>query len=99
MWLLCSPHYRPPPDILGGELEQQEQEYQSVKPTHAGVPGKGVRRTPHMPATITSSGNLVHFKKSRKPKKAGDATNCLSCPAEPECTSSTPYDLNILFWR
>ncbi|KAL9619432.1 MAG: hypothetical protein Q9160_005943 [Pyrenula sp. 1 TL-2023] len=43
---------------------------------------------PHLPSTISSSGHLTHFKKARKPSKAGNATNCLSCAAEPECNFS-----------
>ncbi|KAL9112157.1 MAG: hypothetical protein Q9227_003534 [Pyrenula ochraceoflavens] len=43
---------------------------------------------PHLPSTVTSSGHLTHFKRARKPIKAGDATNCLACPAEPECNFS-----------
>ena len=44
--------------------------------------------TPHLPSTITSTGVLTHFRKARKPKKAGTATNCLTCAAEPECNYS-----------
>ncbi|KAL8757422.1 MAG: hypothetical protein Q9184_004211 [Pyrenodesmia sp. 2 TL-2023] len=33
-------------------------------------------------------GSLKHFKPSRKPELAGDATNCLSCPAEKKCIYS-----------
>ncbi|KAI4139077.1 MAG: hypothetical protein L6R39_006478 [Caloplaca ligustica] len=33
-------------------------------------------------------GSLKYFKRSRKPALAGDATNCLSCPAEKECVYS-----------
>jgi predicted dehydrogenase len=33
----------------------------------------------HEPNTITSSGNLSHFRKGRKPKAAGNTTNCLDC--------------------
>jgi predicted dehydrogenase len=43
---------------------------------------------PHLPSMITSTGALTHFRTARKPKKAGAATNCLSCPAEPECNYS-----------
>lgn len=45
-------------------------------------------RTPHLPSSVTSSGNLTHFRRARKPKKAGDATNCTNCVAEPECVYS-----------
>ena len=46
------------------------------------------RASPHLPSTITSTGALTHFRTARKPNKAGTATNCLSCPAEPECNYS-----------
>jgi predicted dehydrogenase len=48
--------------------------------------GKG---PPHLPSTITSTGALTQFRTARKPKKAGTATNCLSCAAEPECNYSS----------
>lgn len=48
----------------------------------------GTDELPHLPSTISSSGHLTHFKKARKPPKAGNATNCLSCAAEPECNFS-----------
>ncbi|KPI44288.1 uncharacterized protein AB675_8514 [Cyphellophora attinorum] len=41
---------------------------------------------PHLPSTITSTGHLTQFRKSRKPRRAGNATNCLSCPAADECS-------------
>ncbi|KAF7558874.1 hypothetical protein G7046_g5282 [Stylonectria norvegica] len=40
-------------------------------------PGHG---QPHLPATVSSSGGLHSFKKSRKPPAAGAATNCMKCP-------------------
>ncbi len=43
---------------------------------------------PHLPSSVSSSGSLLYFKKSRKPALAGKATNCLSCAAEPECLYS-----------
>ena len=43
---------------------------------------------PHLPSSISSSGSLLYFKRSRKPALAGEATNCLSCPAEPGCLYS-----------
>ncbi|CAK7246054.1 MAG: hypothetical protein STHCBS139747_007676 [Sporothrix thermara] len=43
---------------------------------------------PHLPSTVSSSGSLQLFRKSRKPVAAGTATNCLSCPAEPDCKYS-----------
>lgn len=45
-------------------------------------------RPPHLPTHVMSTGSLKHFKPSRKPALAGRATNCLSCPAEPECIYS-----------
>ena len=43
---------------------------------------------PHLPSSITSTGSLQHFKRSRKPTGAGTATNCLSCPVEESCKYS-----------
>ncbi|CAD6447214.1 9b138fc4-e0fc-47ff-94df-6ad01298725f [Sclerotinia trifoliorum] len=43
---------------------------------------------PHLPETITSTGSLQQFTRTRKPKAAGTATNCLSCPIEPDCKYS-----------
>lgn len=43
---------------------------------------------PHLPSTISSMGALTHFRRTRKPKKAERATNCLSCAAEPDCNYS-----------
>lgn len=43
---------------------------------------------PHLPSTVSSSGRLQYFKKSRKPTGAGAATNCLSCPVEASCKYS-----------
>jgi predicted dehydrogenase len=43
---------------------------------------------PHIPSMITSTGALTHFRTARKPKRAGPATNCLLCAAEPECNFS-----------
>ncbi len=51
-------------------------------------PDADVETPPHVPSTISSTGALNHFRKSRKPKKAGIATNCLSCAAEPDCNYS-----------
>ncbi|KAG0130656.1 hypothetical protein HOY82DRAFT_561823 [Tuber indicum] len=44
--------------------------------------------TPHLPSTVSSSGSLVHFRRTQKPAKAGNATNCLSCPADLDCIFS-----------
>ncbi|PVH93991.1 NAD binding Rossmann fold oxidoreductase-like protein, partial [Periconia macrospinosa] len=43
---------------------------------------------PHLPSTITSTGSRTFFRKARKPKAAGTATNCLSCAHEPSCLYS-----------
>lgn len=44
---------------------------------------------PHLPTMISSTGAITHFRRARKPAKAGPATtNCLSCPAEPDCIYS-----------
>jgi hypothetical protein len=43
---------------------------------------------PHLPSFVSSSGNLIHYRKARKPAAAGAATNCLSCPIEKECAYS-----------
>ncbi|PYH45470.1 Gfo/Idh/MocA family protein [Aspergillus saccharolyticus JOP 1030-1] len=42
----------------------------------------------HPPRTITSTGSLTQFHPHRKPLAAGTATNCLDCPAEPDCKYS-----------
>lgn len=51
-------------------------------------PSKLTGDQPHLPSTITSSGNLTTFRKARKPKKAGNATNCMDCAFETECSYS-----------
>jgi predicted dehydrogenase len=45
-------------------------------------------QTPHFPRSISSAGTLTQFRRSRKPVAAGNATNCVSCPAERECAYS-----------
>ncbi|KAI1120888.1 NAD(P)-binding protein [Nemania abortiva] len=52
-------------------------------------PAPGSDAPEHLPTSVTSSGSLQFFRKSRKPKAAGNATNCLSCPAENECLYSS----------
>jgi len=42
----------------------------------------------HIPASVTSSGSLQFFNKTRKPTDAGNATNCFSCPIEHSCKYS-----------
>ncbi|KAL8697672.1 MAG: hypothetical protein Q9201_007005 [Fulgogasparrea decipioides] len=51
-------------------------------------PPPGSKDPPHSPTHVASFGSLKYFKRSRKPGLAGDATNCLSCPAEKECMYS-----------
>ncbi|KAE8444126.1 hypothetical protein EG329_000814 [Mollisiaceae sp. DMI_Dod_QoI] len=46
------------------------------------------RRDPHLPSFISSTGSLKQFRKARKPRAAGSATNCLQCPIEPTCLYS-----------
>lgn len=43
---------------------------------------------PHLPRSISSAGSLTQFRRRQKPVEAGDATNCLSCPAEKDCNYS-----------
>lgn len=43
-------------------------------------PEKAGQGEPHLPSTVSSSGGLQYFKKSRKPAAAGKATNCFKCP-------------------
>ena len=38
----------------------------------------------HEPSTIYSTGALTQFRRSKKPKAAGAATNCMSCPLRDE---------------
>ncbi|KAI2622992.1 NAD(P)-binding protein [Hypomontagnella submonticulosa] len=49
----------------------------------------GSSEPPHIPSEVASTGSLQFFRRSRKPKAAGNATNCLSCPAEPDCMYSS----------
>lgn len=48
----------------------------------------------HLPTSITSVGSLKQFRRSRKPKEAGKATNCLSCPIQDKCMYSAPRIYN-----
>jgi hypothetical protein len=49
---------------------------------------------PHLPSYVTSTGSRNFFRKERKPKAAGNATNCLSCPHEKDCLYSAPKIYN-----
>ncbi|KAL8801362.1 MAG: hypothetical protein Q9200_006969 [Gallowayella weberi] len=51
-------------------------------------PPPGSHNPPHLPTGVASMGSLKYFKQSRKPGLAGDATNCLQCPAESKCMYS-----------
>ncbi|KAI0405017.1 NAD(P)-binding protein [Xylaria palmicola] len=52
-------------------------------------PAPGSDAPEHLPTSVTSTGSVQFFRKGRKPKAAGSATNCLSCPAEPDCLYSS----------
>jgi predicted dehydrogenase len=43
----------------------------------------------HLPSTVRSTGSQRLYRKARKPRAAGAATNCLSCPIEPDCKHSS----------
>ncbi|KAK5990527.1 putative oxidoreductase YjhC [Cladobotryum mycophilum] len=43
-------------------------------------PEKCGQGEPHLPKTVSSTGGLQFFKRSRKPAAAGPATNCMRCP-------------------
>ncbi|RDW94356.1 hypothetical protein BP5796_00119 [Coleophoma crateriformis] len=51
-------------------------------------PPNAKSQKPHIPSTVSSSGSLQYFNKTRKPKAAGSATNCLTCPVEESCKYS-----------
>ncbi|KAF2016166.1 streptomycin biosynthesis protein StrI [Aaosphaeria arxii CBS 175.79] len=51
-------------------------------------PANDADTEPHLPSHITSTGSRKFFRKERKPKAAGDATNCLSCAHEQDCKYS-----------
>ncbi|RMY44956.1 hypothetical protein D0865_10223 [Hortaea werneckii] len=52
----------------------------------------------HLPSSISSVGSLKQFRRSMKPREAGSATNCLSCPMKDTCLYSAPkiyYDKHL----
>ncbi|KAH7916321.1 hypothetical protein BJ138DRAFT_995958 [Hygrophoropsis aurantiaca] len=49
--------------------------------------------SPAVPTRVSSFGSLQHFRKEKKPKTAGTATRCLSCPIEREC----PYSAKKIY--
>ncbi|KAH8426903.1 Gfo/Idh/MocA family protein [Aspergillus melleus] len=73
LWLLCSP-----PPVSSADNADADADADAT--TDSG--------SPHLPRSISSTGTLTQFRPARKPLAAGSATNCLSCPAEPECNYS-----------
>lgn len=63
-------------------------------------PEKAGQGEPHLPSSISSTGGLQYFKKSRKPPAAGSATNCIKCPLGDEgCKySAKKVYLGSQFW-
>lgn len=51
-------------------------------------PTPGSNDNAHLPARLSSHGSLKQFRRSQKPKAAGSATNCLSCPIKNSCKYS-----------
>jgi hypothetical protein len=58
-----------------------------------------------LPKALTSSGTLNQFRKARKPRAAGNATNCFKCPIEDTCNHSAKniyltkhFDKNDFGW-
>ncbi|CAK1360242.1 hypothetical protein CB0940_06321 [Cercospora beticola] len=46
------------------------------------------KESTHLPARLSSSGSLKQYRRSQKPKEAGEATNCVSCPIRDTCKYS-----------
>ncbi|KAI7485170.1 streptomycin biosynthesis protein StrI [Hortaea werneckii] len=55
---------------------------------------EGSQASIHLPSSVSSVGSLKQFRRSMKPREAGSATNCLSCPVKDTCLYSAPkiYD-------
>ncbi|EME41744.1 hypothetical protein DOTSEDRAFT_177072 [Dothistroma septosporum NZE10] len=51
-------------------------------------PSPGSTEKTHLPARLSSIGSLKQFRKTQKPRTAGNATNCLSCPTKDTCKFS-----------
>lgn len=51
-------------------------------------PLTGTKEDAHLPSRLSSHGSLKQFRRSRKPKEAGTATNCLSCNLQNSCQFS-----------
>lgn len=51
-------------------------------------PAPGSKSGAHLPARLSSNGSLKQFRRSQKPKAAGNSTNCLSCPLKETCKYS-----------
>lgn len=52
----------------------------------------------HLPSRISSTGSLNQFKRQRKPKEAGETTNCMICPLVEDCMYSAKriyYDRHL----
>ncbi|KAI7158499.1 streptomycin biosynthesis protein StrI [Hortaea werneckii] len=59
---------------------------------------EGSHASIHLPSSISSVGSLKQFRRSMKPREAGSATNCLSCPMRDTCLYSAPkiyYDKHL----
>ncbi|KAI0206205.1 NAD(P)-binding protein [Astrocystis sublimbata] len=52
-------------------------------------PAPGSDAPEHLPTSVASTGSLQFFRNSRKPKAAGNTTNCLNCPVEKDCIYSS----------
>lgn len=51
-------------------------------------PLSGSKEPAHLPARLSSVGSLKQYRRAQKPKEAGDATNCVSCPISNTCKYS-----------
>ncbi|USW55102.1 Putative gfo/Idh/MocA-like oxidoreductase, NAD(P)-binding domain superfamily [Septoria linicola] len=51
-------------------------------------PLTGSQEQVHLPARLSSSGSLKQYRRAQKPKEAGSATNCVSCPIGDTCKYS-----------